>query len=93
MPTTRPPVDYIARTRAQYDALGYPPYRWVEKTEAPPFVPLEKPVRESRLALIVEERAALQELLRVAQWSSGGLLPVPRFTGCRLGGFDRGLGL
>lgn len=49
---SRPPVDYIERTREQYDALGYPPYRWVENVEAPPFVPLRKPVRESKLALI-----------------------------------------
>jgi D-proline reductase (dithiol) PrdB len=52
MPLKSPPIDYIARTRAQYDALGYPPYRWVTSTEPPPFAPLRKPVRESRLALI-----------------------------------------
>lgn len=52
MTTTRPPIDYIARTRERYDALGYPPYRWVTMPDAPPFAPVRKPVRESRLALI-----------------------------------------
>ena len=32
------PIDYIARTRDQYSALGYPPYAWVENPEAPCFV-------------------------------------------------------
>jgi D-proline reductase (dithiol) PrdB len=46
------PVDYIARTRARYDALGYPPYRWVENQGPPPWTPVRKTLAESRLALI-----------------------------------------
>jgi D-proline reductase (dithiol) PrdB len=49
---SRPPVDYIERTRAQYDALGYPPYEWVRNADQPPFTPLRKPLGESRVALI-----------------------------------------
>ena len=52
MAPTRPPIDYIQRTREQYDALGYPTYRWVENEGPPPWAPVEKPVRESRVALI-----------------------------------------
>ncbi len=52
MPSTRPPVDYIERTRAQYDGLGYPPYQWVHSDTPPPFVPLTKPLSECRVALI-----------------------------------------
>ena len=52
MTAARPPVDYIQRTREQYDSLGYPPYRWVENTAPAPFVPLAKPISESKLALI-----------------------------------------
>jgi D-proline reductase (dithiol) PrdB len=48
----RPPVDYIERTRELYAALDYPPYRWVDLPEAPPFVRLRKPVREARIGLI-----------------------------------------
>ena len=48
----RAPVDYIQRTREQYDALGYPPYGWVSNEDVPPFAPLTKPVSESRLGLI-----------------------------------------
>ena len=46
------PVDYIKRTRDQYDALGYPRYRWVENDGPPPWASLRKPLRESRVALI-----------------------------------------
>ena len=47
-----PPVDYIERTREQYAALGYPPYRWVHNEDAPPFEPVSKPLAESRIGLI-----------------------------------------
>lgn len=46
------PVDYIQRTRDQYAGLGYPPYRWVEHADPPPFAPLRKPLGESRVALL-----------------------------------------
>ena len=46
------PIDYIQRTKDQYDALGYPSYRWVENDEAPPFTPLAKPLADSRVGLI-----------------------------------------
>ncbi len=52
MTTTRPPVDYIERTRAQYSALGYPPYTWVKNDEAPPWTALGKPLSECRLGLV-----------------------------------------
>ena len=46
------PVDYIARTRAQYQRLGYPPYRWVHSARPPPFAPLAKPLGKARLGLV-----------------------------------------
>lgn len=46
------PVDYLARTRAQYEALGYAPYRWVRNDDAPPFTPLGKPLTDCRVALV-----------------------------------------
>ncbi len=46
------PVDYIARTREQYSALGYPEYRWVDNPDQPPFTPLAKPLAQARVALI-----------------------------------------
>ena len=49
---TRPPVDYIERTREQYASLGYPPYAWVSNEDTAPFVPLRKPLGESRIGLI-----------------------------------------
>src|SRR5690349_2298350 len=57
MTSTRPPVDYIERTRAQYAALGYPPYQWVERTTPPPWAELAKPVSGCRL--VVEPRGRL----------------------------------
>ena len=49
---SRPPVDYIERTREQYGSLGYPPYKWVHSEDAPPFEPVSKPPAESRIGLI-----------------------------------------
>ncbi|MFP6816759.1 MAG: glycine/sarcosine/betaine reductase selenoprotein B family protein [Pseudomonadales bacterium] len=48
----REPVDYIQRTREQYDGLGYPPYDWVRIDEPPPFAPVPKPLAHSRVGLI-----------------------------------------
>jgi len=52
VPTTRPPIDYIERTRAQYSALGYPVYRWVESATPPAFAPVRKPLADCRVGLI-----------------------------------------
>jgi D-proline reductase (dithiol) PrdB len=52
MTSTRPPVDYIERTRAQYDALGYPPYAWVHNTATPPWAPVGKPLAECTIGLV-----------------------------------------
>lgn len=48
----QPPVDYIQRTRDQYDALGYPPYQWVHNEDTAPFTPLQKPLSECKVALL-----------------------------------------
>ena len=45
-------MDYIERTRAQYNALGFPPYAWVESDEPPPWTALEKPLNQCRVGLI-----------------------------------------
>jgi D-proline reductase (dithiol) PrdB len=42
----------MQRTREQYDALGYPPYHWVENTTPPPWVALRKPLSRCRVGLI-----------------------------------------
>ena len=52
MVTSRPPIDYIERTREQYSALGYPTYKWVESDTEPPWAAVRKPVSESRLGLV-----------------------------------------
>ena len=48
----QPPIDYIARTREQYEALGHSSYRWVESEEPPPWAPLRRPLNECRLGLV-----------------------------------------
>ena len=45
------PIDYIARTRAYYEALGYPAYRWAQHDDTP-FTRLAMPLAAARLALI-----------------------------------------
>ena len=49
---SRPPVDYIERTREQYSGLGYPPYQWVHNEDEPPFETVSKPLAVSRIGLI-----------------------------------------
>jgi len=46
------PIDYIERTLEQYAALGYPPYRWVNNEDDPPFTPLSKPLTDCTVGLI-----------------------------------------
>ena len=50
--SAQPPIDYIQRTYEQYDALGYPAYKWVHSDTPPPFAPIKKPISDSRVALI-----------------------------------------
>lgn len=46
------PIDYMARTRAYYAAIGYDtPYRWAHYTDAP-FQPLQKPLAQARVAIV-----------------------------------------
>jgi D-proline reductase (dithiol) PrdB len=45
------PIPYMARTRAYYGALGYPPYRWARFDDVP-FAPLAKPLGETCVALV-----------------------------------------
>lgn len=46
------PIAYMARTRAWYEALGYPAaYEWAHFDDVP-FEPLRKPLRESVVALV-----------------------------------------
>jgi D-proline reductase (dithiol) PrdB len=44
------PVEYIPRTRELYS--DFKPYRWVVNETAPPWTPLRKPIRESKIALM-----------------------------------------
>lgn len=46
------PADYIGETKSLYDSLGYDSYRWAERAETAPFVPLAKPLSECRVTLI-----------------------------------------
>jgi D-proline reductase (dithiol) PrdB len=46
------PVDYLERSRAQYDSLGYPPYQWVHHSDPPPFVRPSKPLANCRVGLV-----------------------------------------
>ncbi|MEL7158200.1 MAG: glycine/sarcosine/betaine reductase selenoprotein B family protein, partial [Actinomycetota bacterium] len=39
-------------TKNLYDSLGYDSYRWAERTETPPWVPIDKPLSSCRITLI-----------------------------------------
>ena len=47
-----PPVEYIRSITRQYAKLGYKPYGWVYNTDAPPWQPLRKPLKQCRVALV-----------------------------------------
>lgn len=44
-------IRYMERTREYYGTLGYPAYEWASHDDVP-FTPLNKPLNQSRLALI-----------------------------------------
>lgn len=48
----QPPVRYIDRTKAQYEALGYGTYNWAHNPDPPPIAPLAKPLSELRLGMV-----------------------------------------
>lgn len=48
----QPPINYIERITAQYQALGYGTYEWVHSDTAPAQVAMNKPLAESRLGLV-----------------------------------------
>jgi len=51
-PDSDQPIQYMARTRAYYEAIGYTtPYRWAHYMSAP-FQPLRKPLARSRVTII-----------------------------------------
>ncbi len=52
METQPQPVRYIDAITQRYANLGYPSYRWYVADEPAPFVPLKKPLAESRLGLL-----------------------------------------
>ncbi len=47
-----PPADYIKETKDLYDSLGYDSYRWAHRPDAPPWVPIDKPLAECRVTLV-----------------------------------------
>src|SRR3954453_882354 len=51
-PDDHAPLSYMERTRDYYLAIGYEtPYRWAHYSSAP-FQPLNKPLKNSRIAII-----------------------------------------
>jgi len=45
------PIDYMERTRAFFEARGFPPYRWVVN-ESAPWTTFKKPLESCRVALL-----------------------------------------
>ena len=45
-------VEYIKGITERYTRLGYEAYKWYRAEEPPPWAPLEKPLAESRLAVL-----------------------------------------
>ncbi len=45
------PIDYVSSLDQMYQSQGFPPYRW-SQYDSSPWRPLEKALREARLALV-----------------------------------------
>lgn len=52
MTERQPPIEYIERITAQYQALGYRTYEWLHSETAPPMAKLGKPLSESTVGLV-----------------------------------------
>ena len=74
---TRPPVDYIARTREQYARLGYEDYRWAERPDPPPWTPLAKPLAEANVALVASGGAYLRGQVAFHWQDDTGIRMIP----------------
>ena len=48
----KPPVKYIERITATYDALGYEQYHWHQRKTRPPFFRPKKPLAECKVGMI-----------------------------------------
>jgi len=48
----QPPINYIERITATYEALGYDQYQWRQTTSPPSFAKRVKPVSESKIGMI-----------------------------------------
>ena len=75
-----PPVRYIERTKQTYDKLGYPPYRWFEAKSEPAFVPLRKPLSESRLGMISTAGAYLHGQVAYYYEDDTSIRAIPKNT-------------
>ncbi len=52
-PSTQAAADYIGETKRLYDSLGYPSYRWADRTdESAAWSPITKPLSECRVMLV-----------------------------------------
>jgi D-proline reductase (dithiol) PrdB len=45
------PIEYIKKMSEIYSGLGYPAYHWVRNEDPPPWHPLNKPLKQCRVAL------------------------------------------
>jgi D-proline reductase (dithiol) PrdB len=48
----QPPVKYIERITATYDALGYEQYQWHQRETRPPFFQPKKPLAECKVGMV-----------------------------------------
>ncbi len=46
------PVQYIKRTREQFEKQGFPPYQWTQNPDCPFWTSLKKPLNKCRVALL-----------------------------------------
>ena len=71
------PIQYMARSKAYYEAQGFDrAYRYAHHAEAP-FAPLSKPLSEIRLGLVTTAATYARAPLEPRKVDSGSLSPAP----------------
>ena len=77
---TPTPVEYIRRTRDNYDKLGYTPYKWFHADSAPAFTAPSKPLAESRVGMISTAGTYVHGQVAYHYKDDTGVRSIPRDT-------------
>ncbi|HIG40924.1 MAG TPA: hypothetical protein EYQ14_10345 [Gammaproteobacteria bacterium] len=74
------PIEYIRRTRENYDKLGFKPYDWFSADTDPAFARITKPLSESKLGMISTAGTYVQGQVAYYYKDDTGIRSIPKDT-------------